>query len=316
MQKSPAAPLAAPRTTRVARSPSRRRQQLPYLLMLLPGLVFILIFNYGPLLGSVIAFQDFNPGKGLLGSTWVGFQNFARMFTLPDSGEILRNTLLLAVAKLVLSLVAALAFAVLLNELRQMVFKRVIQTLVYLPHFLSWVILASIARDLFALNGPINSVVQVFGGQPIYFLGDNSAFPALLIGSDVWKEYGFGAIVFLAALTAISPSLYEAAEMDGATRWQRIRYITLPSLVPTMVLLGCLSLGNVLNAGFDQIFNLYSPLVYPSSDVVDTWVYRTGLLDAQYGLSSAVGLLKSVVSFVMISLAYWLAFRFAKYRIF
>lgn len=316
MRNSPAAPLMAAPLTRRARKPSRFKQQMPYLLMLLPGLIFILIFNYGPLLGSIIAFQDFNPGKGLFDSTWVGFENFARMFTLPDSAEILRNTLLLAAAKLVLSLFAALAFAILLNELRLLVFKRSIQTLVYLPHFLSWVILASIARDLFSLHGPVNGVLGVFGLQPIYFLGDNTAFPALLIGSDVWKEYGFGAIVFLAALTAISPSLYEAAEIDGATRWQRIRFITLPSLVPTMVLLGCLSLGNVLNAGFDQIFNLYSPLVYPSSDVIDTWVYRTGLLDAQYGLSSAVGLLKSVVSFVLIAVSYWLAFRYARYRIF
>jgi putative aldouronate transport system permease protein len=287
-----------------------------YYLMLLPGLFLLFAFNYVPLFGSVMAFQKFIPARGILRSQWVGLDNFTYMFEIPDARQVFTNTIFIASAKLIALFLASLAFALLLNELRIHFLKSAIQTVAYLPHFLSWVILAVLLRDIFSLDGAVNQFLGWFGVKPIYFLGSNRWFPALLIGSDTWKEFGFNAIIFLTALTAISPELYEAAAIDGAGRWQRIIHITFPGIMPTAILVACLWLGNILNAGFDQIFNLYNPLVYPTSDIIDTYVYRMGLLQAQYSLGTAVGLLKSLVSFIMIILSYWLARKFANYRIF
>jgi putative aldouronate transport system permease protein len=181
---------------------------------------------------------------------------------------------------------------------------------------MSWVILAGIMMDIFSYKGPVNQVLSLLGIEPVLFFARPDLFPGLVIGSDVWKTFGFNAIIYLAALTSINPTLYEAAAMDGATRMQRLRYVTIPGIASTIILLAVLGLGNVLNAGFDQIFNLYNPLVYSTGDIIDTWVYRTGLLNMQYGLATAVGLLKSVVGFILITLSYYLADRFANYRIF
>jgi len=266
--------------------------------------------------GIVIAFKDFLPRRGIWGSEWVGFEHFQFLFNLPDSRTIFVNTVFIAVMKIIAGMVVPLTFALLLNEARIKWFKRSVQTLVYLPHFLSWVILANIVVDMFSTKGIINQLLGVFGVEPIMFMASNSWFPAIIVGSDVWKEFGFGTIIYLAALTGINPSLYESAVIDGATRWQQTRYITLPGLKSTVVLLATLSLGNVLNAGFDQIFNMYNPVVYESADIIDTYVYRAGLVDAQYSLATAVGLLKSVISFILIMVSYGLASRFANYRIF
>ncbi len=293
-----------------------RRDEFQYLLMAAPGMLLLLIFNFVPMLGSVIAFQKFTPARGVLRSPWVGLANFTYMFRITDSRQVFSNTLFIAISKLALMLVASVLFALLLNELRLRYLKSIVQTVAYLPHFLSWVILAIMVRDAFALKGSVNQLLGFTGIQPIYFLGSNQWFPAVLIGTDVWKEFGFSAVIFLAALTGISPELFEAAAIDGAGRLQRIVYITLPCIAPTVTLVACLSLGSNLNAGFDQIFNLYGPLVYRSSDIIDTYVYRMGLLQAQYGLATAVGLLKSVIAFVLIVLSYWLARRFANYEIF
>ena len=299
------------------RTPARRdREAVHYFLMLLPGLGLLLAFHFVPMLGSVMAFQKFIPARGIFRSQWVGWANFAYMFQIRDARQVFGNTVFIASAKLVALLFASIIFALLLNELRLRLLKSAIQTVVYLPHFLSWVILAVLIRSVFSLDGPINQILGWFGVDSIYFLGSNRWFPVLLIGSDTWKEFGFNAIIFLAALTAVSPELYEAAAMDGAGRWRRMRHITLPGIAPTAVLVACLWLGNVLNAGFDQIFNLYNPLVYRSSDIIDTYVYRMGLLQAQYSLATAVGLLKSVVSLILIIISYTLARKFANYRIF
>ncbi|WP_152394658.1 ABC transporter permease [Paenibacillus guangzhouensis] len=287
-----------------------------YHLMLLPGIVLLILFSIVPMFGITIAFQNFKPGLGFWRSEWVGFDNFKYLFELPDSRIILFNTLFIAIGKIIANMIVPVVFALLLNEVRTAWLKRSVQTIVYLPHFLSWVILAGILSDLLSMDGLINQMIGAFGAKPIMFLGSNSWFPSIVIGSDVWKEFGFGTIVYLAALTGINPSLYEAAAIDGATRMQQLRYITLPSLKPTIILLATLSLGNVLNAGFDQIFNLYNPLVYDSGDIIDTYVYRAGLLQVQYGLATAVGLLKSVISFVLIIISYVLASKFANYRIF
>jgi len=287
-----------------------------YQLMLLPGVLLLLLFSIIPMFGIVIAFQHFVPAKGIWNSDWVGLDNFKFMFELPDSKQIFFNTLKIAVMKIVANLLFSLLFALLLNEARRRLMKRLVQTAVYLPHFLSWVILAGILVDMLSLDGIINRALQLFGIDPIFFMGSNNWFPLIAVFSEVWKEFGFSAIIFLAALAGISPSLYEAAELDGATRLQKIRHVTLPGVATTIVLLATLAVGSVLNAGFDQIFNLYNPMVYASGDIIDTWVYRTGMLSAQYGLATAVGLLKSIVGFILIVISYTLAYRLTNYRIF
>jgi len=287
-----------------------------YHLMLAPGIVLLVLFSVVPMFGVAIAFQQYSPGRGILHSAWTGLDNFRYMFELRDSAFIFRNTLFIAVMKIAANLTVPIVFALLLNELRMKLFKRVVQTIVYLPHFLSWVILAGILTDILGYKGLVNQILGLFHVEPILFFASNQWFPAILIGSDVWKEFGFNTIIFLAALAGISPSLYEAAAIDGAGRWKRLRYVTLPGILPVVVLIATLGLGNVLNAGFDQVFNLYNPVVYESGDIIDTYVYRSGLMDAQYGLATAVGLMKSVVSFVLIVSSYVLASRFANYRIF
>lgn len=287
-----------------------------YYLMLIPGLIWLLFFSIIPMFGIIIAFQDFNPGKGILGSEIVGFDTFKYMFSLNDTKTVFFNTIFIAVMKIIGNLVVPLIFALMLNEIRHSGFKRTIQTVVYLPHFLSWVILGGVLLDIFAFQGPINQLLGFFGIEPILFFGRADLFPYLVVGSDVWKEFGFNAIIYLAALTGINPALYEAASIDGASRLRMLWHVTLPGIRTTVILLAVLSLGNVLNAGFDQIFNLYNPLVYSTGDIIDTWVYRAGLLNLQYELATAVGLLKSVVGFILISLSYFLAYRFTNYRIF
>lgn len=284
--------------------------------MMMPGMILLFLFSIIPMFGVVIAFQDFNPGLGFLRSEWVGLENFRFMFELRDSRTIFLNTVFIALMKMIAHLSIPLIFALMLHELRFGRLKRWIQTIVYLPHFLSWVILSGIVIQLLSSEGPINRLIETFGGESIMFLGDNNWFPYVIVASDTWKEFGFETIIYLAALTGINPDLYEAAEVDGANRLQKLFHVTLPGIRTTVVLLATLSLGNILNAGFDQIFNLYNPLVYESGDIIDTYVYRVGLLNIQYGLGTAVGLMKSIVSFVLIVISYWMASRFANYRIF
>ncbi|GGO02747.1 ABC transporter permease [Saccharibacillus kuerlensis] len=287
-----------------------------YYLMLLPGYLWLIVFSIVPMFGIVIAFQYFNPGKGVFHSDWAGLEHFRYMFVLKDTRQVFFNTLLIAVLKIIAHLIIPLIFALMLNELRQIVLKRWIQTIVYLPHFLSWVILGGIMLDLFSYNGPVNQLGALLGFSPTLFFAKAELFPWLVVGSDVWKEFGFNTIIYLAALTGINPALYEASGMDGASRWRSLWHITLPGIRTTAVLLTVLSLGNVLNAGFDQIFNLYNPLVYSTGDIIDTWVYRTGLLNLQYELATAVGVLKSLIGFILISISYYLAYRLINYRIF
>lgn len=287
-----------------------------YAIMLLPGLIWIFIFKIIPMFGLVMAFQNFNPGKGIFGSPWVGLANFEYMFQLRDSQTIFFNTINIAVWKIIGNLIAPVLVALMLNELRLAALKRWVQTIIYLPHFMSWVILAGILLDIFAYKGPINAMLGNLGVEPIIFFAKEEWFVPLVVSSDIWKEFGFNAVIYLAALTAISPELYEAAAIDGATRIQRILHITIPGISTTIILMTTLSLGNVLNANFDQIFNLYNPLVYSTGDIIDTWVYRMGLLQMQYGLATAIGLLKSVIGFAMIALSYFLARKYANYNIF
>lgn len=294
------------------------RRELPLHVMILPGLILIVLFSYIPMAGITIAFQRFIPAKGLFGDQqWVGWDNFEYVMSLPNFTQVLWNTLFISSFKLILGLIVPIVFAVLLNELKNNVIKRSVQTAIYLPYFLSWVVLGGILIDILSPSGGIvNGFLGLLGIPKIFFLGDNEWFPFTLIASDVWKNFGYGTIVYLAAITGIDPGLYEAATIDGANRWRKIWHITIPGMRMVIVLLSVLSLGQLLNVGFDQVFNLYSPQVYESGDILDTFVYRIGLLDAQYGVATAVGFFKSVISLTLISGSYFLAYRFAKYRIF
>lgn len=287
-------------------------------MMLLPGMLFILVYNISPILGSVIAFQDYKPTKGILGSEWVGLENFIYMFQLPDIKQVFCNTIFIACMKIIFTILASLVFAVLLNELQAKFFKKGVQTIVYLPHFLSWVILAGIFRELLSGDGLINQILISLHvvSEPILFLSSSTWFPFAMIFSDVWKEFGFNAVIFLAALMGIEQALNEAAYVDGATRVQRIRHVTLPGIASTVVLVATLNIGNALNAGFDQIFNMYNPTVYATGDIIDTYVYRAGLLNYQFSFATAVGLMKSVITFGLMVTAYKLADKYANYRIF
>jgi len=266
--------------------------------------------------GVVMAFQRFNPFKGFLNSPWVGLENFTYVFGMSDFYQVLWNTLWIATMKIVITFAVSLVLALLLNEVAGRKVKKLIQTTIFIPYFLSWILLGTIFIQMFSFNGPINSLVVLFGGQPILFMADNGWFPGILIGTDVWKNMGYNTVIFLAALTGINPALYEAAEVDGAGRWAQLRAITLPCLMPTILLLLVLSLGGILDAGFDQVLVLYNALVYQSGDVIDTFVYRMGLVNGSYSPAAAVGLFRSVISSAMVGLSYWLAYRFANYKVF
>lgn len=296
----------------------KRRRQIPLHIMMLPSVILLACFSYLPMAGIVIAFQKFIPAKGLFGNQkWVGFDNFMYLFRLPNFRGVLWNTLFIAIMKIVLGLLIPIVISILINEVKNNKFKRSIQTAIYLPHFLSWVVLGGIFIDLLAPgDGLINQVIVAMGGKPIFFLGDNKWFPFTLIMTETWKSFGYGTIVYLAAITGIDLNLYEAAKVDGANRWKQIWHVTLPGMRMVIILLMVLSLGNVLNAGFDQVFNLYSPPVYASGDIIDTFVYRIGMLEAQFGVATAVGLFKSVISLTLVSVSYWFAIKFADYQLF
>lgn len=296
------------------------KKEWPFHVMLIPAMILLLVFAYFPMVGIVIAFQDFVPSGGFLQffkSEWVGFENFEYIFGLKEFRGALANTLVIAIWKIITLIVVPLILALLLNEVKNAIFKKTVQTIIYVPYFLSWVILGGILVDLLSpTTGIINRVISALGGTPIYFLGDNKYIQGVLITSNVWKEVGYNTVIFLAALTGIDPSLYEAASIDGAGKWKQLMHITIPSILPMVILVSILGLGNVLNAGFDQVLNLYSPITYEKADIIDTLVYRMGLRQLQYSVSAAIGLFRSVVSFVLIVISFKLAKKFANYEIF
>lgn len=286
-------------------------------LMILPGVLLLFIFNYLPLYGITIAFKDFISSKGIWGSEWVGLKYFHYMLDLPDVWQVTKNTLFIAGLKILIGFPVPIIFALLLNEIRFTFYKRSIQTIVYLPNFLSWVVLAGLILDVFALQGGIvNSFLTFIGLEPFYFLGNNTAFPWLIIFTDIWKNFGWGTVIYMAALSGVDPGLYESAVMDGANRWKQTLYITIPSIVPIMILTFILGLGGILNAGFEQVFTLYNPLVMESGDIIDTYVYRVAFVDSNWSLSTMVGLIKSIVNSVLIVVSYSIAIRFTDYRVF
>jgi putative aldouronate transport system permease protein len=292
------------------------KREIPLYIMIFLPLVILLIYSYGPMFGLIMIFQKFVPAFGFLGSEWIGLYNFERLFIMPDIDRVVLNTLKIAVLKIVTQTVAAVVIAILLNEIRSPRFKKGIQTIIYLPYFLSWVILGGILRDILARDGVINTLLEKLGMPTFLFLGEPHIFPWVLVISELWQVTGFWTIVYLAAIAGINPHLYEAASIDGANRWKQTWNITLPGMNTTIVLMVILSLGYILNAGFEQILMLYTPITYSTGDVIDTWVYRQGLVSAQYSLATTVGVLRSLISFVLVVIAYYFAYKKADYRVF
>ncbi|CAG9621150.1 ABC transporter permease [Sutcliffiella rhizosphaerae] len=271
-----------------------------YLLMI-PGILFFIIYKYVPMWGIVIAFQDYSVFAGIQGSEWVGFKHFERMFQSEEFYRIFSNTLLISLYKLFWGFPAPIIVALMLNELRNMMYKRTVQTIIYMPHFLSWVIVGGIMMNLLGPStGIVNTFIQFLGFEPIYFIADDSWFRTVLVTSDLWKSVGWGTILYLAALAGINPQLYEAATVDGASKWQQTWHITLPSLLPTIVILFILQMGNILEVGFEQVFILLNPLVYNVGDVFETYVYRVGVTQGQFSYTTAVGLFKSVIALILV----------------
>ena len=280
-----------------------KRHRSIYLVMSL-SMIYFIIFKYIPIWNAQIAFRDFQALDGVTGSPWVGLQNFMDFVNSYYFWELIRNTVMYSIGKMVFSIPAAIFLAVALYECRIYVLRKTVQTLAYLPHFLSWVIMYAILLALLSpSSGIVNDVIKLFGGEPISFLTETKAFPWLVLLSDTWKEMGWSAIIFLAALMGIDPSLFEAATVEGANAWQRVRHITLPSIRPVIVMVILLRLGTILDAGFNQIFMLYSLPVYSVADIIDTWIYRQGLLEFRFGLATAVGLFKGVFGLVLITVS-------------
>lgn len=298
------------------RARGRFRAEIPLYLMLLVPVVLTLIYSYIPMAGVLISFKKYLPAKGFFASKWVGWKNFETLFTMPTFTRALFNTLVIAIWKIVLNVLVPVVFTLMLNELASLHYKKVIQTVVYLPHFISWVMLAGIFSKLLSGSGIVNKALGAFGLEPIIFLGDNKWFKFTLIFTDVWKEFGYGTIVYLAAVAGVNVDLYEAAEVDGAGHWKKMLHVTLPAIAPTIVMMLTLSLGNILNAGFDQVFNLYNSMVYESGDIIDTLVYRMGFNNGNFGLSTAAGLFKSAISSLLVVASYWFAFITTGYRAF
>ena len=273
----------------------------PYYLMMLPGLVYFALLKYAPMYGVLIAFKDFKIKKGIWGSPWVGLQNFRTFFTSPYCSRLIGNTLIISFTKLVLSSFMSVFFALLLNECTKRRFKRLVQTVSYMPHFLSWVIIYGIVY-LFCSEsaGYINRIVRMLTGSAIPIMTSNTYFRGLLYFTELWKNTGYASIISMSVIVGIDPGLYEAATIDGASRWQRIVHITLPAIRSTFIMLTIMNIGKIMNAGFDQIYVFYSPQVYQTGDIIDTYVYRAGLEEMRYGLSTAVGLFKNVIGFTLV----------------
>ena len=293
-------------------------REWPMHLLILPALVVTAIFSYGPMYGLIMAFQDFSPVYGFGASPWIGFENFRWLFSQQAFVRTITNTFFISIMKILLGTSASILFALLLNEIRISFCKRFFQTVVYIPNFVSWIILAGIMQTILASDGIINSFLQTIGLDKVPFLSDPKIFPWTMIWSDVWKTFGFGTVVYLATITSIDPEIYESAVVDGASKFRQITSITIPLMGPIIVLMATLALGNVLNAGFDQIYNLYSPVVYSSGDIIDTYLFRLafGRGGGMYARAAAVGLMRSVVSAGLMSISLFFAYRVANYKIF
>ncbi|MBQ3038289.1 MAG: sugar ABC transporter permease [Clostridia bacterium] len=279
-------------------------------LLALPGFIWLVLFAYKPMLGVLMAFQDYNIIGGLWDSPWVGFKHFQTFFSGKDFAPIMGNTIKISLLQLLFGFPMPIILAIIFNELRTGAYKKVTQTISYLPHFLSWITIAGMMTTILSPStGLVNNVLVMFGIEPIYFLAEKSMFVPILIISSIWKEIGWSSVIYLASLAGLDQEVGEAATIDGCTRFQKIIYINFPYLMSTVAIMLILRVGGILNAGFDQIFNLYSPATYDVADVLDTYVYRLGISGFQYSLSTAIGLFKSVVGVIMVVVTNWLTKR-------
>ena len=285
-------------------------------LLLLPIVILLIIFAYIPMVGLIISFQNYIPTLGFFNSKWVGLDNFRFLMSLREFPQIIRNTLLISTGKIVLGLSTSLFFSILLSETNFRKFRSAVQNVIFIVFFISWVVLGGIFVDIFSLNGIVNNFLRFLGIEPIFFLGNTFWFPIVMIITDVWKFYGYNMIIFYAAVVGVDSSLYESAALDGAGRIRSIWSITIPSIMPIIAVMGLLNLGNVLNAGFEQIYNMYNPTVYRTGDILDTFIFRTGIMNGQFSFATAMGFFRSVVSMVLIVIGNWAAKRFAGYQIF
>jgi putative aldouronate transport system permease protein len=283
--------------------------------LLLPALILMVVFKYIPMYGVQIAFKNFVFAKGIMGSDWVGLQHFERMFSEPTFLQVFRNTVVISLLNLVFGFPAPILLAILLNEIRVKWFKRVAQTISYLPHFISWVVLAGIINELLSMRGFVNQLILWFGGRPGLVLVDPNWFLQILITSGIWQGVGWGSIIYLAAITGIDKHLYEAAAIDGASRVRQAWHITLPSLIPFIFLLFLLKIGHLLDTDFDQIFNLYTPLVYSVGDVLSTYTYRIGLVGLDFSYSTAIGLFKNLIGFILLLVVNFSSRKYKEYGV-
>ncbi len=276
------------------------RKNLSLYLLLLPGVAYLIIFKYIPIGGLVMAFQDFNIFAGFFGSEWVGLAQFRKLFASPDFYRIFRNTLLINTYKIVFVFPLPVMLAIMLNEIRCTPLKKVSQTVVYLPHFLSWIIVSGLFMNILSPSGGmVNQIITALGGEPVFFMSDNRWFRTVLVVTDAWKEMGWSAIVYIAAIAGVEQELYEAATVDGAGKLRQIWHVTLPGILSTIVLMFILKLGSIMSGGFDQVLTMYNASVYETGDIIQTYVYRIGLGKMQYSFSSAVGMFNSVIGLAL-----------------
>lgn len=294
------------------------KEQLGLHAMMLPGVLLATVFSILPMIGLVMAFQKYSPSEGFFNSQFVDVWQFKKLFSRPDFWQVTFNTVWIALLKIIFVSVLSIVVALLLNEVRSPILKKSVQTIIFLPYFLSWALLGEIMVDLFSINGMFNKLLEVFGvNKGHYWIVDPDAFRAIVVSTDVWKTLGYQVVIFLAAITGIDPTLYEAAEIDGAGYTQRCLHVTLPGIMSMIVLQCILNIGNIMNAGFEQILVMYNPSVYETGDILDTLSYRTGLLSGNdFSLATAIGLFKSVISCVFFAFSYWLAYKLKGYKIF
>lgn len=299
------------------RARDRLKNQMVLHSMLLPGIILAIIFMIVPMIGIVMAFEKYNVVDGFFGSKWVGFRNFYNLFLRPDFKQALANTIIIAFAKIVFTTVLSIVFSLLINEILINRIKKYVQTIMFLPYFLSWALLGNIMVDLFSSSGGLNYFLSTFGVEPVSFITSNRWFRIIIVATDVWKTLGYQVVIYLAAITNIDPSLYEAAKIDGANYTQLCFHVTVPGIMSMIVLTSILNIGNIMNAGFEQILVMYNLSVYETGDILDTMAYRIGLLQVgQYSTGTAIGLFKSIFSCAFFSFSYFLAYKVKGYKIF
>lgn len=269
-------------------------------IMLVPVVSYYIVIHYFPIYGLMIAFKDFVPLKGVMGSSWVGLKHFEAFFNSYYFIRLLKNTVLISFYDLLFGFPAPIILALILNEVRQQLFKRFVQTVSYLPHFISLVVVVGMILDFSSKDGVVNNVITLFGGQPIIFMQNQDWFRTIYVGSNIWQGIGWGSIIYLAALTAISPELYEAARVDGANRWSQMLHITIPGIMPTVIIMLILRVGHAMDVGYEKIILLYNPSLYETADVISSFIYRKGLLEMNFSYAAAVGLFNSVINFILL----------------